>query len=114
MTEMLKAYCYRSGQIEFGQKTPRGAIVIAEGPAQLVRETVEVSARHAYDGVTLLVTGIPEAENGDEALEALLAYTTWCFGPGWVEKRQAAQAVDAGWNTPAPADIPSAAEVAHG
>jgi len=69
------AYCYRSGQIEFhygfGRKTPEGAIWIGEGRGPQFRRKVEGRARLAYDNKTLLVPGIPEANNDAEALKAL-------------------------------------------
>ena len=40
--------------------------------AKRFKEVVSVNARHAYDGVTLLVPGIPEARDQNEALDKLL------------------------------------------
>lgn len=63
----LHAYCYRGGQIEFGANVPDGALPLGKSRnAKKLREVVEVNARRAYDGITLLVPGIPEAD-GDEA-----------------------------------------------
>lgn len=42
--------------------------------ARRFKEIVSVNARHAYDGVTLLVPGIPEANNDDEAMDRLLYF----------------------------------------
>lgn len=70
----MKAYCYRSGQIRFGGRTPRGAILFAEATPEgecLLRGIVSVLARHAYDGKTLLVPGVPEAVDAEAALAAL-------------------------------------------
>lgn len=67
----MRAYCWRGGVIEFGRKTPKGAIQIARGKARKVREAVSALARHAYDGKTLLVPGIPEAASDDQAADAL-------------------------------------------
>lgn len=39
--------------------------------AKRFKDVVSVNARHAYDGVTLLVPGVPEARDDDEALDAL-------------------------------------------
>lgn len=39
--------------------------------AKRFKEIVSVNARHAYDGVTLLVPRVPEARSSDEALAAL-------------------------------------------
>lgn len=74
------AYCYASGQIEFGRTVPEGAIEIMRGPARKVRKLIEARARHAYDGKTLLVPGVPEAPNEDAALAALIAFVKWLQG----------------------------------
>lgn len=69
------AYCWRSGQIGFGPVAPEGSISFAHHTdGTRLRETVTTIARHAYDGETLLVPGIPEAETGDAALDALRAF----------------------------------------
>ncbi|MDP1681043.1 MAG: host nuclease inhibitor protein [Burkholderiales bacterium] len=73
----MNAYAWRSGRIDFGRKTPEGALTIATGPAKKIKGVICATARHAYDGVTLLVPGIPEAANDDAALDALLAYQDW-------------------------------------
>lgn len=67
----MKARCYRGGQIGLGVREPKGAITFASGSARKLRAIVSAVARHAYDGKTLLVPGIPEAENDDAALAAL-------------------------------------------
>lgn len=40
--------------------------------AKKFKDIVSVNARHAYDGVTLLVPGMPEAADQNEALDKLL------------------------------------------
>ena len=67
---LFRAYCWRGGVIEFGRRIPDGALPVDHGTERSVRRRVEVLARHAYDGKTLLVPGIPEAEDDDEALKA--------------------------------------------
>ena len=67
---LFRAYCWRSGVLEFGQRIPDGALPVDHGTERSVRRRVEVLARHAYDGQTLLVPGIPEAQDDDEALSA--------------------------------------------
>lgn len=52
------AFCWASGLIQFGDQVPDGAIEIARGDDQVVREIIEVTSRHAYDGKSLLVPGI--------------------------------------------------------
>lgn len=70
----MYAYCYASGLIEFGRKTPNGALPIARGPATDVRDLIGVAARRGYKtnvansrptkasgSDCLLVPGVPEA-----------------------------------------------------
>lgn len=73
----MKAFAWSSGRIEFGQRVPKGALPIASGKAKKVRSIITATARHAYDGKTLLVPGVPEAENEDAALDALIAFCNW-------------------------------------
>ncbi|ELU6656796.1 host nuclease inhibitor protein [Salmonella enterica] len=70
MKPTITAYCWASGLIEFGNTLPEGALPIVTGSEKQVREVVEVLARHAYNG-DLLVPGIPEAADQNEAREAL-------------------------------------------
>jgi hypothetical protein len=70
------AYCYRPGRIRFGQRCPKGAIVIATGPRRLLREAIEPLARLAYDGRSLLVPGVPEADDERAAALALALFRT--------------------------------------
>jgi hypothetical protein len=73
----IHAYCWRTGRIDFGQKTPRTAIGICKGEEQAVRDLMTATARHAYDGKTLLVPGVPEADDGDAAVDALIRWCDW-------------------------------------
>lgn len=69
------AYSDRCGTIEFGPFVPDGQLSIASSlDGKRLRETIEAICRHAYDGKTLLVPGIPEADDDDQALDALLAF----------------------------------------
>jgi hypothetical protein len=87
---VIRAYCYASGLIEFGRRIPKGAIVIARGPEKTLRDFIEVNARHGYrtkmiggrrariPGTdTLLVPGVPEAENQWDAGTALKNWSKW-------------------------------------
>ncbi len=87
---MIRAYCFASGHIEFGRSIPSGAIVIARGPAELLRDFIEVNARHGYrtrrvhgrptkipGSETLLVPGVPEAANQLAGAEALANWSKW-------------------------------------
>ena len=73
----MRAYCFASGQIEFGRRVPDGALPIARGPSKKLRDFVEARARHAYDGVTLLVPGVPEAPDQAAGLDALHRWLDW-------------------------------------
>lgn len=66
----MQSYCWRTGLIEFGRSTPRGALPIAKGPGRKLRAAVSAVARHSYDAGQLLVPGIPEAVNDTMALTA--------------------------------------------
>ena len=87
---MIRAYCFASGHIDFGRRIPNGAIVIARGPAQQLRDYIESVARHGYrtreiggrrtriPGTdTLLVPGVPEAPNQIVAEKKLREWTSW-------------------------------------
>ncbi|OPE33288.1 homocysteine methyltransferase, partial [Pseudomonas aeruginosa] len=65
------AFCWASGLIQFGDQVPEGAIEIARGDDQVVREILVTNSRHAYDNVSLLVPGVPEAANQTEGGDAL-------------------------------------------
>lgn len=68
----LFAYCWENGLIAFGHTIPEGVALMAHSDnEELLREKMNVWARHAYDGVSLLVPGIPEAGDPAEAADAL-------------------------------------------
>ena len=77
----LVAYCWQGGDIEIGYTCPEGAIIITEQrPEELeeeFRSLISARSRHAYDGKTLLVPGIPEADSEEEAFQALLRFRNW-------------------------------------
>mgnify|MGYP001491002731 CR=1 FL=1 len=70
----MEAYAWRSGLIQFGRRRPYGALLIARGPAKLVRAIVEVNATLGYDNKTLLVGNVASAESDDEAYKALCEF----------------------------------------
>ena len=74
---MITAYCWRSGRIEFGQDVPEGALPLITGEENHIRKLVDVRARHAYEQGVLLVPGIPEAANDEEAYKALSRFKAW-------------------------------------
>jgi hypothetical protein len=79
----MYAYCWASGLIQFGRKVPEGAIAIASGPAEPLRDAITTYARHGKGASTgcLLVPGVPEApESPEDKLkgDALAAWLDWC------------------------------------
>jgi len=86
----MRAYCNANGLIEFGMQVPKGAMIIAEGEEEPLREFIESTARHGYavemingrrtkvpGSDTLLVPGVPEAPDQGAGLMALLRYRQW-------------------------------------
>jgi hypothetical protein len=78
----LIAYCWRSGRIDFGYVMPEGCFKIASShDEQRLRDIVSANARHSYPPEDyLLVPGIPEAKDSEEALLA--------FGIFWERMRE--------------------------
>lgn len=89
----MRAYCFASGQIEFGQSVPDGALPIARGRDKALKDFIGGVARHGYSTrvvkgritkipgtETLLVPGIPEAPDQGVALEALQKFCKWIRG----------------------------------
>ncbi|MDD2878349.1 MAG: hypothetical protein PHT60_13945 [Acidiphilium sp.] len=74
---MLTAYCDRSGTIGFCPATcPDGTLPIASHANDaLLRGAIAAVARYAHDNNTLLVPGLPEAGDGETALNALITFT---------------------------------------
>lgn len=81
----MHAYCWASGQIEFGRKVPDGAIRFASGRAEVLRKAIGPAARLSYDNETLLVPGIPEAADQSDAGDALARWLDWRRS-GWEAK----------------------------
>ena len=73
----MKAYAWRTGRIDFGRAVPDGALEIVDLPAKECRRLIKGTARIAYDNKTLLVPGVPEADEDDKALDALIRYRNW-------------------------------------
>ena len=73
------AWALGTGEIGIGEAAPvfPVAIVFATGDAEALRKMVEVTSRHAYDGKTYLVPGIPEAANSVDGMDALLDWCDW-------------------------------------
>lgn len=76
------AYCWKSGLIEFGESVPEGAIPMISGDDQKVRELMDAVARTDHDNVTLLVPGVPEADDEDAKYAALQKFLDWLRSRG--------------------------------
>ncbi len=80
------AWCWASGLIEIGDELPAGSpdgsgvIQIASGPEYALNAFLDVLAQHGKGASKgkWLVPGVPEAPDGDAALEALEAWLKWC------------------------------------
>ncbi len=68
------AFCWASGEIRIGDKTPKGALPIASGRPDKLLAAIKSTARLAADNVTALVPGIPEAKDQTEGVDALIKY----------------------------------------
>lgn len=83
-TTITKAFCYRSGHVGFGTVVPKGAIFLMSVPTIKVRETIEVQCRLSKTTDDIFIPGVPEADNDDEALNAVkkfIARVQWCLLP---------------------------------
>jgi hypothetical protein len=71
----MYAHCNRSGEIEFHRrKNIPGLLLIGQGSKSDLEARTIARARHAYDGETLLVPGLPEAETDEQAFTAVEAF----------------------------------------
>lgn len=68
---MAKIICWRSGEAEIVSRAPVGSATLMTGPRSRLEKLLSVHARHAYDGKTLLVPGLPEAGDDDAAVRAV-------------------------------------------
>lgn len=77
------AYCTQNGVIGFTTPkrrilVPNGCLPIACGSPKRLREVISATSRIAYDGKTLLVPGLPEADLFRlDPVEVLLTHTAW-------------------------------------
>jgi hypothetical protein len=77
------AYCTRDGVIGFTSPkrrilVPEGSLPIACGSPKRLREVITATSRIAYDGKTLLVPGLPEADMLKlDPVKVLLDHTSW-------------------------------------
>ncbi len=68
---MAVAYCWRGGDIQISRRLPKGALKLGSAHGTRLKKAISVCARHSYDGHTLLVPGIPEADSDTDAMEAV-------------------------------------------
>lgn len=71
------AYCHRSGQIGFGDDTPKGALLICALDKDKRDRIIARARLSREDNETMFVPGIPEAANEAAALDALIAFIDW-------------------------------------
>lgn len=71
---MAKIICWRSGETEIASRVPEGAATLMTGPRSRLIKLLSVNARHSYDGKSLLVPGLPEAEDDEAAVRAVQAF----------------------------------------
>ncbi|MBI0436419.1 hypothetical protein [Dickeya dianthicola] len=89
------AWCWASGLIEIGDELPAdnhpsgsGVIQIATGPKCALQGFLDVVARHGKGDSAgkLLVPGVPEAPDGDAAIDALKKWLAWCESKGGAKR----------------------------
>jgi hypothetical protein len=74
---MAHILSWRCGTVAVESRKAEGALVLATGPRKRLQDALEVCARHAYDGKTLLVPGVPEAKDDQAAIKATLVFQTF-------------------------------------
>lgn len=72
------AQCRQDGVIFFHKRLKSKALMIIEGKRKRVKRIISAKARHAYDGKTLLVPGIPEAKDSNYRVYALFDFIELC------------------------------------
>jgi hypothetical protein len=84
------AYVYASGLLELGPKVPDGALALASGPEDKLKDYLEGVCRHGYETCQvngrpakvqgsdcLLVPGIPEALSQGDGYAAFVKFRNW-------------------------------------
>ncbi len=87
---MTYAHVLRNGELKFSTSPTFEGLIIAEGSGKKWRQQIEVLCRLAYDGDTYLVPGVPEAENQNDALKAVIKFrhtVAWRFLPETKRKK---------------------------
>ncbi len=72
--KIMKAFCWRTGVIQLADTVPEGALELATAPATLLAQTVDAVSRHGYDSQIYLVPGVPEADDAEQALDAVFDF----------------------------------------
>lgn len=78
------AWCWATGKIETGAVLPvddadgGGAVTFASGPQRALEAALGTLARHGYKEGVLLAPGVPEAEDQNAGMDALLKWVDWC------------------------------------
>ncbi|PPQ35570.1 hypothetical protein SAMN06265338_12627 [Rhodoblastus acidophilus] len=69
------AFADRAGVIGFGPRCPAGALPIARhSDLERLKSQVSALARVGHDHKTLVVPGVPEAANSDQAVDAMVKF----------------------------------------
>lgn len=71
---MAHIVCFRSGETFVSRRVPKGTMKIVTGHGRRLKRILSICARHAYDGETMLVPGLPEADNDLQAINAVKAF----------------------------------------
>lgn len=60
--------CWRSGEVTVVDldQVPNGTLTLAIGQRSDLQRALSAVARHAYDGRTLLIPGVPEADDNNQ------------------------------------------------
>lgn len=75
----MRAFVYRNGVIVFRRRQPPDTLPVTRMRSKRLRKVVDVLARHGrpefgQSRKLMLVPGIPEAPNGNAAVDALLRF----------------------------------------
>jgi hypothetical protein len=74
MGKLMKAYVWRTGEIEFTTNKREDALPLFDSVSPKLRDIIEVLARHCRLSKKLLVPGVPEADTEEDALIAIILF----------------------------------------
>lgn len=77
-TQVMVAYCFADGGIGLSAQTPPGAAELVRGPENLLRERLDIVARHTHGLGLLKVPGVPEGKDALSKQIALTEWINWC------------------------------------